>query len=44
MQGSTDHALLSHYLPSYLKAPKASWQTLEQYIAGHAPDGEPAVP
>ena len=31
VQGSTDHALLSHYLPGYLKAPKASWQTLEQY-------------
>ena len=37
VQGSTDHALLSHYLPGYLKAPKASWQTLEQYIAGTTP-------
>ena len=37
VQGSTDHALLSHYLPGYLKAPKASWPTLEQYIAGTTP-------
>lgn len=37
VQGSTDHALLSHYLPGYLKAPKASWQTLEQYIVGTTP-------
>ncbi len=32
VQGSTDHALLYHYLPGYLSAPRASQQTLESYI------------
>ena len=31
VQGSTDHALLYHYLPGYLSAPRASQQTLESY-------------
>jgi formate dehydrogenase major subunit len=32
VQGSTDHALLYHYLPGYLAAPRSSQQTLESYI------------
>ena len=32
VQGSTDHALLYHYLPGYLSAPRSSQQSLEQYI------------
>lgn len=44
VQGSTDHALLSHYLPGYLKAPKASWRATGAVHRGHhAPGGEPAV-
>jgi len=31
VQGSTDHALLFHILPGYLKAPSASLQTLQMY-------------
>ena len=43
VQGPPDHALLSHYLPGYPKAPGASWADAEQCIAGHhAPDGEPS--
>ena len=37
VQGSTDHALLYHYLPGYLSAPRASQATLEQYIAKITP-------
>jgi len=32
VQGSTDHALLYHYLPGYLAAPRASQTNIEQYI------------
>ncbi len=32
VQGSTDHALLYHYLPGYLSAPRTSQQTLESYL------------
>ncbi len=32
VQGSTDHALLYHYLPGYLPAPKASQVTLKDYM------------
>lgn len=32
VQGSTDHAALFHILPGYLKTPKASQQTYEEYL------------
>lgn len=32
VQGSTDHALLYHYLPGYLPAPSASQATLDDYM------------
>jgi len=32
VQGSTDHAILTHILPGYLKAPAASQPTLREYI------------
>lgn len=31
VQGSTDHCLLFHILPGYLKTPRASTQTLKEY-------------
>jgi formate dehydrogenase major subunit len=31
VQGSTDHCLLFHILPGYLKVPRASTQTLKEY-------------
>lgn len=37
VQGSTDHALLYHYLPGYLSAPKASQQKLDVYIKAITP-------
>lgn len=37
VQGSTDHALLYHYLPGYLSAPKASQQELAGYIKAITP-------
>ena len=37
VQGSTDHAILSHILPGYLKAPVASLATLEQYLKKNTP-------
>lgn len=37
VQGSTDHALLYHYLPGYLSAPKASQQKLDGYIKDITP-------
>ncbi|OPY71313.1 MAG: Formate dehydrogenase subunit alpha precursor [Syntrophorhabdus sp. PtaU1.Bin050] len=37
VQGSTDFALLYHYLPGYLKAPKASQTTREEYCKTSAP-------
>ena len=37
VQGSTDHAILFHILPGYLKTPKASQQTLEEYNKKNAP-------
>ncbi len=33
VQGSTDFALLYHYLPGYLKAPNDTMTNLEQYVA-----------
>ncbi len=42
VQGSTDMALLYHYLPGYLKAPKAGQQTLAEYVSkGFTVSGEP---
>jgi len=37
VQGSTDHAALFHILPGYLKTPKASQQTFDQYIEATTP-------
>ena len=37
VQGSTDHAILSHILPGYLKAPVASLTTLEDYLKKNTP-------
>lgn len=37
VQGSTDHAILYHYLPGYLPVPRAGRQTLEQYLEAATP-------
>jgi formate dehydrogenase major subunit len=37
VQGSTDHALLFHILPGYLRAPAAEDQSLEAYLARATP-------
>jgi formate dehydrogenase major subunit len=37
VQGSTDHCLLFHILPGYLKTPKASLPTLAAYNARYTP-------
>lgn len=37
VQGSTDHCLLFHILPGYLKTPKASQQSLEAYNQAYTP-------
>ena len=37
VQGSTDHALLYHILPGYLRAPAPDDQTLDAYLARSAP-------
>jgi formate dehydrogenase major subunit len=37
VQGSTDHCLLFHILPGYLKTPKASQPTLKAYHARYTP-------
>jgi len=37
VQGSTDHCLLFHILPGYLKTPKASQPTLEAYDKAYTP-------
>jgi formate dehydrogenase major subunit len=37
VQGSTDHCLLFHILPGYLKTPKASQPTLEAYNKAYTP-------
>ncbi len=37
VQGSTDHCLLFHILPGYLKTPKASQQTLAEYDKAYTP-------
>jgi len=37
VQGSSDHAILSHILPGYLKAPVASLATLEDYLKKNTP-------
>ena len=37
VQGSTDHCLLWHILPGYLKTPRASQQTLDAYNKKYTP-------
>ncbi len=37
VQGSTDHCLLFHILPGYLKPPRARHQTLKDYLAAYTP-------
>jgi formate dehydrogenase major subunit len=37
VQGSTDHCLLFHILPGYLKPPRAKDETLETYLAAYTP-------
>jgi formate dehydrogenase major subunit len=37
VQGSTDHGLLYHILPGYLKTPKASQETYEMYLKASTP-------
>jgi formate dehydrogenase-N alpha subunit len=37
VQGSTDHAILFHILPGYLKTPRAENQTLAQYLEAWTP-------
>ncbi len=38
VQGSTDHCLLFHILPGYLKAPRASQPTLQSYNEKNTPE------
>lgn len=38
VQGSTDHCLLFHILPGYLKVPKASQPTLARYNSAYTPE------
>ncbi len=37
VQGSTDHCLLFHILPGYLKPPSARYETLEAYLKAYTP-------
>ncbi|UCC90033.1 MAG: formate dehydrogenase-N subunit alpha [Anaerolineales bacterium] len=37
VQGSTDHCLLFHILPGYLKTPTASYETLAAYVEANTP-------
>ncbi len=37
VQGSTDHAILYHYLPGYLPVPRSGKQTLKAYMDGATP-------
>jgi formate dehydrogenase-N alpha subunit len=37
VQGSTDHAILFHILPGYLKTPRSENQTLAQYLEAWTP-------
>ncbi len=42
VQGSTDHGLLYHILPGYLKTPKASQQNFADYVdAGYTKSSDP---
>jgi len=42
VQGSTDFAILYHYLPGYLAAPRASQVTLDDYLKKNTPkSGDP---
>ena len=42
VQGSTDHCLLYHILPGYLKTPRASQHSLEAYLQANTPASEEA--
>ena len=37
VQGSTDHAILYHYLPGYFSVPRASQDSVEKYLDAHTP-------
>jgi formate dehydrogenase major subunit len=37
VQGSTDHCLLFHILPGYLKSPQAKDETLDAYLTAYTP-------
>ena len=37
VQGSTDHAILFHYIPGYFKVPSAKYSTLEKYLKSITP-------
>ncbi|MDD5224766.1 MAG: molybdopterin dinucleotide binding domain-containing protein, partial [bacterium] len=37
VQGSTDHAMLWHILPGYLKVPNTNWPTLPEYLKANTP-------
>ncbi len=37
VQGSTDHCLLFHILPGYLKSPRAKDETLDAYLTAYTP-------
>ena len=37
VQGSTDHALLYHYIPGYHGVPRSGWPTLEDYLKANTP-------
>jgi formate dehydrogenase major subunit len=42
VQGSTDHAILYHYLPGYLPVPRAGQQALDEYIKAVTPASKDA--
>jgi formate dehydrogenase major subunit len=41
VQGSTDHALLFHLLPSYMASPATNWPKLEDYLKRRAKSADP---
>ena len=41
VQGSTDHALLYHLLPSYLASPATNWPKLDDYLKRRAKSADP---
>lgn len=40
VQGATDHCILFHILPGYLKTPKSSQKTLEDYNKAYTPESK----